>query len=381
MDLKNSKIGVLNDIQLTEIIKNEYIRNFELKEKNDCGYHDIDGSSLELHLSSIGWKVKSTAKVNINQTVEELINHQLDKEIDVNNDILYQNQIYIIKIKEKISFDKFNGRFGLYGRVSGKSSIGRLDILTRLIIDYYPKYDEIPPNYNGNLYIEIIPLSFNIKLKEGLSLNQLRIFIGKPELSRLNDINISQSAPMLYLDNGIPILSEQEILRLNLEPDLNIDIEKHKPIAFCAKSNKDNNLTIDLSHKNHKPVDYWDIIDSNNDQELKMTHGSFYILRSLERMFLPNDVAVTCVAYSENLGELRIHYAGFAHPNFGRFRDDNLIGAPLIFEARCHSFDVTIKNEERFAKIEYYNMSLPTNLRSGYSDQELKLSNYFEDWQ
>lgn len=381
MDLKNSNIGVLNDVQLVEIVKNEYVQNFELKEKDGCGYKDIDGSSIELHLSKIGWKVNSTAKVDKNQKVEDLINDQKKEEIDINNDVLEQDNIYIVKLKESIAFDKFNGRFGLYGRVSGKSSIGRLDILTRLIIDFYPKYDEIPPNYHGDLFIEIIPLSFNVKLKEGISLNQLRIFIGKPELSRLTEEDLAHSAPMLYLNYGKPVLSEEDILRVNLDPDLGLGIPEHKPIAFRAKSNKEKNLLIDLSKtEKHNPRDYWEIEDNNETKDLKMQHSNFYILRSLERMFLPNDVAVTCVAYTENLGELRIHYAGFAHPNFGRFRDDEFIGAPLIFEARCHSFNVTIKNEERFAKIEYYKMSLPTNLRSGYSDQELKLSNYFGEW-
>ncbi len=99
-------------------------------------------------------------------------------------------------------------------------------------------------------------------------------------------------------------------------------------------------------------------------------------------MFLPNDIAVTCVAYSENLGELRIHYAGFAHPNFGRDRKDKEIGAPLIFEARCHSFDVTIRDREHFAKIEYYKMSQATDYQSSktYSNQELQLSTYFREW-
>lgn len=381
MELKNSNIGALNDTQLVELVKNEFVRSFELKEKDSCVYIDIDGSSIDLHLSNEAWEVKSTAKVNNKQKVESLINVQKKNSIDINSDILKKDHIYIVKLKEKVSFDKFNGRYGLYGRVSGKSSIGRLDILTRLIIDYYPKYDEVPPYYNGDLYIEVIPLSFDIKVKEDISLNQLRVFMGKPELSRLNVEELNHSAPMLYLDPGTPILSEQDLLRVNLEPDQSQTIQGKNPISFRAKT--DDGLLVELEKRleSHNPTDFWipEFKDASND-DLSMEHGNFYILRSLERMFLPNDVAVTCVAYTENLGELRIHYAGFAHPNFGRFREDDQIGAPLIFEARCHSFNITVRNKERFAKIEYYKMSLPTNLRSGYSDQELKLSNYFKKW-
>ena len=112
-----------------------------------------------------------------------------------------------------------------------------------------------------------------------------------------------------------------------------------------------------------------------------MNKENFYILRSYERMLLPNDIAVSCIAYTENLGELRIHYQGFAHSNFGHHNEkDKKIGTPLIFEARCHSFDVKIRNKEQFARIEYYKMSKPTNTPSGYLTQELELSKIFKKW-
>jgi len=372
------KIGALSDEQLRELVKKELIRDFAGKPKH------IDGSSFDLHLSNQGWEVKSTAKLSANETVKQLIRKQNGVEIDLSQTELKKGRIYILKLKEKLSLQEFRGKYGFYGRASGRSSIGRLDVLTRLIVDRCPKYDEVPPNYSGELFLEVVPLSFDVKVKEGIALNQLRIFHGKPDLSVLQSDELGKYAPMLYRKEGDPISADQDLLRVNLQPAPNF--LKSQIIAFRAKKYESIERAIDLTLNNHDPKMYFESVGKSeaNDVGLKMEEERFYIFRSLERLYLPNDVSVTCVAYSENLGELRIHYAGFAHPNFGRSskKRDNTdsLGAPLIFEARCHSFPVTIREEEHFARIMYYKMSEPTDTASSYSNQELQLSNYFKNW-
>jgi dCTP deaminase len=128
---------------------------------------------------------------------------------------------------------------------------------------------------------------------------------------------------------------------------------------------------------------YFERIDSQGDDSLTIDVDRFYILRSIERLCLPDDIAVTGMAYSENLGELRIHYAGFAHPWFGMERQDQKKGTPLIFEVRAHSFPIVLRHEEVFATIKFYKMSKPIPPKdkepepNDYTNQELKLSNFF----
>jgi dCTP deaminase len=385
MNLSNSNPGVLSNVQLKNLIEEQYLLDFPLIPKKD-EYKGIDGSSLDLHISNKIWRLSSTAKLKKDECVNELIEIQAEEEfnLDQKEIILQKETVYLIKLKEKIAFNKFKGNYGLYGCASGKSTIGRLDILTRLIVDYSPKYDSIPPDYNGDLYIEVIPLSFNVKLAKGISLNQLRIFLGKPELSRLNNDDLIKYSPMLYYGKGNPVMSEVDTLRVNLKPDNKYN---DKPIAFLAKAEtktfklKDLDLTLD--ENSHDPHLFWEMEPHSKRDDLKMNINRFYILRSLERLLLPENIAVTCVAYTENLGELRIHYAGFAHPNFGHDRKDenSTIGAPLIFEARCHSFSVRIRHKEQFARIEYYKMSKSTDYPSGYTEQELTLSKFFKKWE
>jgi dCTP deaminase len=377
------ELGVLSDEQLAELVKNGMISDFSGKSNNDL-FEDIGGSSLDLHLSNQAWEVDSTAKLSVNETVEQLIRNQNGQEIGLSETVLQKDHIYIVRLKEKVALHRFPRKYGLYGRASGRSSIGRLDVLTRLIVDRCPKYDEVPPAYHGDLFLEVVPLSFDIKVDEDVPLNQLRLFLGKPHLSELRSDELVQTAPMLYLRESEVPGSNNDLLRVDLQPAPNF--QRAKIIAFRAKEYETIGKPVDitLGEKSHDANIYFESVveTKENAVGLKMQKERFYIFRSLERMFLPNDVSVTCLAYSENLGELRIHYAGFAHPNFGRPPGDAMVslGAPLIFEARCHSFDVTIRKEEHFARIVYYKMSKPTDTPSSYSDQELQLSNYFRPW-
>ncbi|TAM17236.1 MAG: hypothetical protein EPN62_20015, partial [Candidimonas sp.] len=53
---------------------------------------------------------------------------------------------------------------------SPKSSIGRLDLHVRVIVDGHPRFDETPYGYKGPVYAEIRSWSFPILIKSGLPL-------------------------------------------------------------------------------------------------------------------------------------------------------------------------------------------------------------------
>jgi dCTP deaminase len=62
----------------------------------------------------------------------------------------------------------------LTGFANPKSTTGRLDILTRLLTDQSAAFDQITRGYQGPLYIEIVPRTFSIVVREGTRLNQIR---------------------------------------------------------------------------------------------------------------------------------------------------------------------------------------------------------------
>jgi deoxycytidine triphosphate deaminase len=90
----------------------------------------------------------------------------------------------------------------------------------------------------------------------------------------------------------------------------------------------------------------------------------------------------------ETLGEMRIHYAGFAHPFFGVDRSDDKEGTPLIFEVRGHNVKVNLTDGEKLARLVFYRMSEDCKeppkgaqkKQGDYNEQELKLSKLFKKW-
>jgi hypothetical protein len=91
------------------------------------------------------------------------------------------------------------------------------------------------------------------------------------------------------------------------------------------------------------------------------------------------------IAISERIGDIRIHYAGFAHPGFGTRKGarapEHPKGAPLIFEVRATDFPTRLYNHSLLARIQLFRISGKTvPEESPYDGQELKLSKLFAAW-
>ena len=288
--------------------------------------------------------------------------------------LLRKGTVAVVQLEEEIDFSQHPW---FEGEATGKSSIGRLDILTRLLVNGCPEYERVPFKYAGPLYVEIAPISFDVRIHPRSSLNQLRIHCG-----RRAPLNSLVGRRLLFESHdGHRFCATAQDNRT-----LSLDISSHssgdaKLAAYVLR--RDQLKELDLKQKGKiNASEYFDPVQSP-DGALTLEVNRFYILRSVERLVLPDDIAVTGMAYSENLGELRIHYAGFAHPWFGMEREDKKVGTPLIFEVRAHSFPVILRHCEVFATIHFYKMAQPIpggdkeKELDDYTNQELKLSNYF----
>ena len=357
------------------ILSKQQILSLEGTVITDLTKESVGPSAFNLHLSHQGWEMKGSIKGSDNTLIDEIGESYGQTFSMQRTKKLKAKQTYLFKLKECL---KLPSEGKLYGRATGRSSIGRLDVLTRLMVDKCSLYDEIDPKedlYPGRLYVEITPITFDIVVQEGVSLNQLRLFRGRPELSELKNDEIELFGGMILDENHKPKVKEKVYdLRVDLTPD-----PQNKISAFTAEDGR--NLTVDLTQgaKYLDPQKFWEPITLKDDFILEMERERFYILRSKERFKLPLDVAVYCQAISENLGELRIHYAGFVHPGFGLHRSE---GTPIIFEVRGHNVTTFLQDGETLAHIKFYRMSesCESPEDSAYEKQELKLSSYFKDW-
>lgn len=341
---------------------------------------DIDHSSFDLHLGKDCWHMRGSLKLREDELFQPILTngHFCVEELDLTKrTLLKPKSTYVIKLEEELQAD--GSGIKLNGIATGKSSIGRLDVLTRLISEKCSKYDSILQDPHTHLYVEVTPITLPIKVGVGDVLNQLRLFRGNPSISVLRREEYD-------LFGGLIFNPRKEIrqLSLSLEP---VRICDRNVIAFTTKKRQfGDEEAVDVSSPpgSLDPSLYWEPVFADNAacNSILIEKDRFYILRSKERFQLPKDVGVYCRAITESLGEIRIHYAGFVHPGFGLERTDGKEGTPLIFEVRGHTVDAFLRNGELMAEVEFYRLSEEADCSvQSYGEQELQLSKYFRKWE
>jgi len=369
--------GVLNKRQLIALCDSNLISGVNTAEI------ERDSSALDLHLSSEAYKLKRGSIKPFKKNYQRILSdsYYAEKYYPLSDEafLLEKENCYIFRLKEKIH--PFIKQTKFYGQSTAKSTVGRVDLIARVVVDGMSEYEGFFPEdiSSGDLYLEVTPITFNVKVREGDSLSQLRFFYGEIRDSVISDKDFIKSILNLEVESNVGTLS----VDLS-DAELN---EKDKAAAFQAK--KDNKDPIELWARNkYSPKFFWEAKTSDEHEGLKdiiIRQNSFYILRSKERISLPPYVCIYCRAMDESLGEMRIHYAGFVHPHFGLNRTDLKEGAPLIFEVRGHNVDVLLTDSEILARLYIYRMSerAPDLERStSYSNQELTLSRAFKtNWE
>ena len=335
------------------------------------GSKQIGACSIDLSLSNTAFLMEhGSTKPSVDAAYEKQL-RTLGKRLRPQNGhfCLERKGTYVFKLREELT--KKLGQIGIHGQATAKSSVGRLDVLARLIVDGMDMYECFDANKLakknwGKMYLEITPNTFGIEVKKGLSLAQLRLFYGHPKDSEVTGKEICRtvlgfgSEPVLTLD-------------LTPEPIGGIDV-----CAFRAKTGKKRLLAIERG--NIDPCKYWSFVKKRNDERIHVESEEFYILRSREKLYVPTGIAIYCKAIDETIGEMRIHYAGFVHPGFGTKAGKSSRGTHLIFEVRGHQVNANLKHGEKMATLVFFRMSRPDRDESPYDKQTLKLSKYFAEW-
>lgn len=391
--------GVLADEQLIQMFRDNSIQYLTTPQPSVRP----DPSALDLTLSTKAWKLKTSSRPTTREL--EKIKRESD-ELAPGKDAHGQHfhfeakAIYLVQLQERLTLPP-----NLCGRATGKSSVGRLDVITRLLTEHAREYDTVPEDYDGNLYLLVSPQTFNINVAPSSSLNQLRLFCGPQHATVINRHIIGHyGQPFWYVLKPGKVDEYEDWERL-LEPpenlvadprlfDLTVDLaDPNHPFIYKAKEPSSNQAasTIDLREDvysalqggGYNPAEFFERIPVRRegaDYFVELVPRSFYIMKSKERLHIPVDVAVEVIAISERIGDIRIHYAGFAHPGFGTQRGDNRKGTPLIFEVRATDMPTKLFDGSLLARTQLFRMSTPAKPEStAYGGQELKLSKVFAE--
>jgi dCTP deaminase len=337
---------------------------------------NIQPASLDLRLGEVAYRVRCSFLPGPADVADRLPDLVIDK-LDLRGDgvVLETNRPYLIPLKERLALPP-----GVRAKANPKSSTGRVDVFTRVITDRSYRFDEIADGYHGQLYLEVVPLSFTVRVREDLTLNQLRLSVGRSELTDAEILEFHRHRPLLYVD-GRPIPAEQVTLDNGLFLSLDLHGDARGQVGYRAREHAG---LLDLTVQGGlDPEPFWEPVRREAGERVVLTEKKFYLLMSEEAVVIPPELASEMTAYDPTSGELRTHYAGFFDPGFGYDPEGRFSGSKAALEVRAHDVPFMIEQGQRVCKLTFERMmEQPTILygrepRSNYQQQTQALGKHF----
>ena len=373
--------GVLSSQEILELIHKNVISS-----ENGIEKDLIQPASIDLRLGIKAWRVPASflpGKGNkVSSRLKDLAMHEFSL---IDGAVLECGCVYIVKLLENVSLTE-----NLTGIANPKSSTGRLDVFTRLIVDGAMEFEEVPAGYQGPLYAEISPRTFSVLVRTGSRLNQLRLRRGQ---------SFTSDKEMEILQEHVGLVRNQDNINL---PDkikngvpLSVDlVGENGLVGYKARKHS---MLIDIDKPNHyKRELFWEKItvedllyqggdykNKNNQGSLILSPDAFYILASKEYVSVPSKYAAEMRAYDTKVGEFRAHYAGFFDPGFG-LTELGASKTKAVLEVRSHDVPFLIEQDQTVCRLVYEPMANVPSILYGeagssnnYQAQGLKLAKHF----
>jgi len=337
---------------------------------------NIQPASIDLRLGDVAYRIRCSFLAD-RQAVEAKVKDYVIDELDLRREgsVLETNRPYLIPLVEELKLPP-----GIHGKANPKSSTGRADVFTRVITDYSYRFDEIAAGYQGRLYLEVVPLSFTIKVRQGLALNQLRLSAGDggladDELRRLHDVE-----PIMFRE-ARPATGDEPAIPGGRCLSLDLHGGDDGRVGYRAK---DNAPLLELGRTDwYRPEEFWEPVHREDGDRIALAPERFYLLLSEESVRIPPGFAAEMTAYDPTSGELRTHYAGFFDPGFGYEPSGRFFGSRAALEVRAHDVPFVIEHGQRVCRLTFERMAEPPGvlygegIGSSYQRQENMLGKHF----
>ena len=325
----------------------------------------VQPASLDLRLGGEAWRVRASFLPGAGTVAERLADFAMHR-IDLGGGaVLEKGCVYVVPLVEGLALPD-----GVSAVANAKSSTGRLDLFTRLIIDRGAEFDHIDAGYAGPLYAEISPRSFSVLVRPGMRLNQVRFRRGSAVLS---------DADLRSLNRAEGLVDGPAHIAGGLAFSVDLDPRGGGLVGYRAKPHTG---LIDLDRVGHyDPAAFWEPVVTR-DRRIVLDPGAFYILVSREAVHVPPDYAAEMAPYVAMVGEFRVHYAGFFDPGFGHAGAGGA-GSRGVLEVRCHEAPFALDHGQVVGRLVYERMAERPEvlyggaLGSSYQGQGLKLSKHF----
>jgi len=372
-DLFPESAAVPEERMPTGILPSQQIRTLVRKRAivgaSELDEEQIQPASLDLRLGTTAHRIRASFLPSAEHPVVDKIAEFATHEFSLaDGAVLERGCVYLVKLQEHLNLTR-----ELSGVANPKSSIGRLDIFTRVITEDGAEFDRIPPGYEGPLYAEISPLTFSIVVRTGSRLNQLRLVRGNPVMPG------TQTAKLLgELGQDDPYRGGSAV---------SVDLRGAGgpgPIGYRARKHTP---PVDIdARRRYEAAEFWEPLRPIASGGLILVPDDFYILVSREAFRVPPGHAAEMVAYDTLVGEFRVHYAGFFDPGFGHERAGGE-GTRAVLEVRSHEVPFVVEDGQIVGRLLYERLSAEPDklygaaIGSSYQHQGLTLGKQFKPFE
>ena len=302
-------------------------------------------ASMDLRLGPVAYRLRCSFLPGRHTVAEALEDFAMGTlSLEGEGAVLDQNRPYLIPLLERLHLPA-----NISARANPRSSTGRLDIFTRVVTDGSEQFDDIAPGYRGQMYLEVVPRSFTVKVAQGIALSQLRLQTGLAALSDTEVLKRHEWDPLLYeADAPVPAAN----LRVGAGLFLSVDLSSAASgsagvVGYRAKKNSH---LLDLTKLDHYDArEFWEPVIREPKDRVVLEPEDFYLLYSKERVRLPADLAAEMIPFDPSAGEMRTHYAGFFDPGFGERGGTK--GAHAVLEVRAHEVPFVVSDGQRLCKL------------------------------
>ncbi|MCH8862862.1 MAG: 2'-deoxycytidine 5'-triphosphate deaminase [Proteobacteria bacterium] len=344
-----------------------------IRARNPLDPAQIQPASLDLRLGETAYRVPASFLPGPAATVADKLEAFGAEAFSLEQGaVLCTGNVYIIPLQESLELRK-----RMSGLANPKSSTGRLDVFARVITDFGTEFDTIREGYRGPLWLEVAPRSFDVKLRTGSQLAQLRLKTGSPPSTSASVKRLDERAPIIAAEPGQADIKDGAIA-------LSVDVVGDPDSGLVGYKARKASEYVDVDRVNYYDREvFWRPVYRPDAGGVVLKIDDFHILATKERIAVPSDHAADMVAYDTLVGEFRAHYAGFFDPGFG-YVNEKRVGTPIVLEVRSHEVPFMVEDGQIVGRMEMERLCEPTDspygsgIGSSYQGQGLTLSKQFK---
>lgn len=296
--MKQKMFGAIPDHVLSSMIGSGGIKG--VKQKH------INPASLNLPLTEEMWRIERFILPEFGEKIGDLIRGKYRGRPHNFSHPLEVGVQYLIRLKVALYLEK------VYGFFNPRSTTGRTFLNVRVVADGVPRYDSLPSNFDGSVWLLVKNDIFPCLLLEDDELVQLRMFYSDTRLDEVALRKLYQRKALLsdasgkqfpYSDLAIRDNDGSLVMTLSI-PKGELAGWKTKVTSRPVKFSKEN-----------KASNFFEKVFSE-DGTLDLDDRTGLILSTKEVLWVPDTMAAEGVRVDDRAGNYMSHRAGYFDPGF-----------------------------------------------------------------